>query len=246
MYLRTSGIILKGFDFKEADQIITLFSREMGKISAIAKGVKKPKSSLRGLVQPFCHSDLYLVPSGGMYIITQGKIIDFFGEVREDLDKTIQALYIMELLDKSLPDRDPNPPLYTMTLKVLSFLGLHTVSSLSMRFYEIKLLSLLGYEPVLGRCAVCDAKDALSKFNPAQGGVLCPVCASSNGGLKVSPATLAALRTLQQKDLQLLPRMRLSPTMEMEMEAILEAYLEYYLERRLNLKDLVKGLKGKN
>jgi DNA repair protein RecO (recombination protein O) len=244
MYQRTDALVLKSFDLRETDQILTIFSRELGKIPVVAKGVKKPQSTLRGLVQPFCYSQFFITRSGEMYLITQGRINEFFGNIREDLDKTLQVIYILELLDKSTVERDPNPPLLDLTLQVLHYMNDNPASSIYLRFFEVKQLGLVGFAPVLNRCCNCHQTDHLNYFSPGEGGALCSDCASRVGGNRVMPATLAALRTLQQGGLKIIPRMCLSPAVLEQMEKIMEDYLEFYLERKLNLKQVMKTLKA--
>lgn len=243
MYQRTDALVLKSFDLRETDQILTLFSRQLGKIPVVAKGVKKPQSTLRGLVQPFCHSQFYITRSGEMYLITQGRINEFFGNIREDLDKTLQALYILELLDKSTVDRDPNQPLLGLTLQVLRYMEDNPVSPICLRFFEIKLLSLVGFAPVLDRCCNCHQADNLICFSRSSGGAICSSCIPGVEVTRVLPTTLAALRTLQQNGIKIIPRLRLSPPVLEQMEKVLEDYLEFYLERRLNLKQVMRTLK---
>ncbi|NLW44351.1 MAG: DNA repair protein RecO [Syntrophomonadaceae bacterium] len=243
MYQRTDALVLKSFDFKETDQILTIFSRELGKIPVVAKGVKKPQSTLRGLVQPFCYSQFFITRSGEMYLITQGRINEFFGNIREDLDKTLQAIYILELLDKSTVERDPNPPLLDLALQVLRYMEGNPKSSIYLRFFEIKQLGLVGFAPVLDGCCNCRRTDRLYYFSPSSGGALCSDCAPRIGGKRVMPATLAALRTLQQSGLRIIPRLRLSPAVLEQMEKVMEDYLEFYLEKKLNLKEVMRTIK---
>ena len=243
MYQRTDALVLKSFDLRETDQILALFSRELGKISVVAKGIKKPQSTLRGLVQPFCHSHFYVTRSGDMYLITQGRLGEFFGNIREDLDKTLQALYILELLDKSTVERDPNPALFNLTLQVLRYIEENSVSPLSLRFFELKLLSMVGFAPVLDRCSNCHQGKDLVYFDRASGGAVCGECGNGDHVVRILPATLAVLRTLQQNSLKILPRLHLSPSVLAQMEKVLEDYLEFYLERKLNIKSVMRTLK---
>lgn len=243
MYYRTEAVIIKAFDFKEADQIVTMFTRDLGKVKAIAKGVKKTKSGLRALVQPFCRSELQLTTSGDMYLVTQGRIIDFFGSVREDMERALQALYLLELLDKSVPDREVNHALYDLTLKTLKYIDEHELSPMVLRYFETKLLTLLGYAPVLDHCCGCQTLGSFSFFSPAGGGALCEKCTGEWETRKTLPAAIAALKTLQQNNMTILPRLKLPATVLDEMETILEKYLEYYLERRFSVKELIKDMK---
>ena len=104
MYYRSKGIVLKAMDNRESDKIVTIFTEKEGKISAVAKGTKKPNSSLRACVQPFVFSSLYFSQGKSMDIITQGKLLDFFGNSREDLLRTLYCIFFLQLLDISLFD----------------------------------------------------------------------------------------------------------------------------------------------
>jgi DNA repair protein RecO (recombination protein O) len=80
MYYRSRSIVLKNMDFKETDKLVTVFSEDQGKMRAVAKGVKKPNSSLRACVQPFCCSQLFFNGGRELDVITQGRLLDFFGK----------------------------------------------------------------------------------------------------------------------------------------------------------------------
>ncbi|NLV16223.1 MAG: DNA repair protein RecO [Syntrophomonadaceae bacterium] len=244
MYRGTEALVLKAFDLREADQILTVFSRDLGKIPVVAKGVKKPQSSLRGMVQPFCMSQFYLTRSGEMYLMTQGKIIRFFGNIREDLDKTLQALYILELLDKSLADYDPHPRLFKLTAEVFNYLEDNPASLILLNFFEIHLLNMLGFSPVLHRCSNCGQTEDLSFFSSSSGGVVCGRCAPSLKADAIMPAVQAVLNTLSRSGINILPRLRITSAVQKQVERVLEGYLEYYLERKLNLKNVMRTLKG--
>jgi hypothetical protein len=103
-YYQSRAIILKNMDYRESDKIIHLFTEKEGKLSALARGVKKPKSSLRACVQPFCHSFFHFHRGREMELITQGRLMEFYANTREDISRLLYAVYIMELLDKSLLD----------------------------------------------------------------------------------------------------------------------------------------------
>ena len=104
-YYQSRAIILKNMDYRESDKIIHLFTEKEGKLSALARGVKKPKSSLRACVQPFCHSFFHFHRGREMELITQGRLMEFYANTREDISRLLYAVYIMELLDKSLLDK---------------------------------------------------------------------------------------------------------------------------------------------
>ncbi|MGE5389671.1 MAG: DNA repair protein RecO [Deltaproteobacteria bacterium] len=245
MNYRSRSIILKTIDYRDADKLVTLFSEKQGKIRAVARGVKKPASSLRVCLQPFCHSHLYL--SGGKELenITQGKLIDFFPNIREDIDLTLQVLYLMELLDKSLMDHMPLPALYSVTLEVLEYLDTHGWNPLAIRYFEASLLKYLGYQPLLDRCVNCGSQGGkLQSFNLVRGGVMCPGCSEIlSSDFDFSGEALSILRLISNSDINTMHRIKASEGALKNLEFFLEKYLEYHLERRFNMKRTIRTLK---
>ncbi len=245
MYYQSRSIILKTSDLREADKIVSIFSEKAGKISAVARGIKKPKSSLRACVQPFCHSLLFFSSGRELDLITQGKLIQFYGNTREDIQRMLYAVYIMELLDKSLMERMPLSDLYLYTLQVLNYIDEWGVNQLIIRSFELKLLICLGYTPLLNRCIKCGSP-TVSSFNIPEGGTVCDVCQKESSSIyPLAAPTLALLRLLLNANIKTISRVKASTQNLQQLEAFLEAYLEYHLERRFSLKSTIRTLKDR-
>jgi DNA repair protein RecO (recombination protein O) len=245
VYYRSKGIVLKAMDYRESDKIVTIFTEKEGKISAVAKGTKKPNSSLRACVQPFVFSSLYFSQGKSMDIITQGKLLDFFGNSREDLLRTLYCIYIMELLDKSLMDKVKMPELFHIALTVLQIIDQVGYNPLLIRFFEMRLLTNLGYKPFLLECVSCGKKQKnFSCFSPAEGGVICDECKSNiSGSLPISGEVLSIMKLLITADPGILNKLKVTDSAQSRLEHILESYLEYHLERKFNLKNTIRKLK---
>jgi DNA repair protein RecO (recombination protein O) len=245
VYYQSRSIIIKSMDYRESDKLVTVFSEKEGKLGAIARGIKKPGSSLRASVQPFCHSLLFFHRGRGLDLVTQGKLLDFYGNSREDIKRTLYCIYLMELLDKALMDRVPMVQLYKLVLAVLEYINNNGLNPLVLRFFEMQLLIQLGYRPVLDRCISCNRQGRdLQTFSPATGGILCRECANGKDDcLSLSGEVLGLLRLMITGNLNTLPRVRASDAALDRLEFILERYLEYHLERRFNLKNTIRILK---
>lgn len=248
MYYQNNAIIIKSIDYRDSEKIVTIFTEKEGKIKAIAKGTKKPSSSLRACIQPFVYSSLYLSRGRNMDIITQGKVVDFFANCREDISRTLYCIYLMELLDKSLMERARLPGLFNTTLQVLNYLNLVGFSPLIIRYFEMKLLIQLGYQPVLQKCANCGQnRPNYNYFSTAEGGVICNQCRDRLMGsilIPLSGETLAIIKLLSTAQINILGRLRVSDLALAELEQLLEKYLEYHLERKFNLKNTIRRLKN--
>ncbi len=245
MYYQSRGIILKQRDFKDSDKLLSIFTEKEGKVSAIAKGVKKPKSSLRACVQPFCHSYLYLNRSQNLGLVTQGKLLDFYGDSRQDLERALYCLYMMELLDKSLLEHVPLVGLYHTLVAVLEAINEQGLNPLFIRYFESQLLVNLGYKPELKQCVACGRQPSGEFcFSLAEGGLICRSCmAESEYKMGLSGETVGLLRLLTEGSLPALTRVKASPAGLKQLELLLEKYMEYHLERRFKMKNTIGMLK---
>lgn len=246
MHYRTRAVVLKSKDYRDADKLMTVFSEKEGKFRAIARGVKKPRSSMRASLQPFCHSQLYLNRGRDLDLITQTRLLSFYGNIREDLTSTLQVVYLLELLDKALVDRVPMLHLYQDVLNVLEALEQMGYNPLFIRYAELSVLTNSGYKPVMNQCVHCHKEDGLvNVFDLPAGGIVCRNCRKEAGsGFEMSGESMAILRMMLNSPLQALPRVKATPDSLEQLELFLERYLEYHLESKFKMKDAMRKLKS--
>lgn len=238
------AIIIRARDYGEADKILTLYTKEYGKIQAIAKGVRKPTSRNRGGVQIFAHSRVLLYRGRSLDTVSQAENIDSFGGLQEDLVKLAYASYIVELLEIGVPEREPNERLFLTTLLSLGLL-LGDDPELACRMFEIRLLYILGYHPYLAACMNCQKQLGAGGFflDPKAGGIVCPNCLGKTGKEgSISSGTILTLQKLLTIDPRQLARLKISKVQRKELEVNLGYYLEYHLERAVKAKKVLKSL----
>lgn len=244
--LRAEAVVLRHSDWGEADRILTLYTRQMGKVRGIAKGARKMRSRKAGHVEPFTHVNLQLARGREMFIVTQAEAIDPYLRLRDDLVRVGYASYIIELLDRFTYDEDENPSLFRLLTDTLSRLNAEPDPTLAIRYYEIRLLDLLGYRPQLFKCANCESEIRAEDqyFSASQGGALCPKCGSSAADARpVSMQALKYLRHFQRSSYTQATRARLSPSLNREIEQLMQYYLTYILERGLNTPAFLRLIK---
>jgi DNA repair protein RecO (recombination protein O) len=233
------ALVLKHADWGEADRIVTLFTRQQGKIRALGKSVRKIRSRRAGHLEPFTHVTLQLAKSHDIPIITQAETIHSFGTLRESLEAIGLASYVVELLDKFTYEEGENLSLFNLLLKTFERLTTPDLDlQLVIRYYEVRLLDYAGFRPDLVHCVSCGAaiQPEDQFFAPGSGGVLCPRCAretDSRGAIPISKDALKYLRHLQRSPFPDALRAHPSPEHHREMERILQGYLTYVLERGL-------------
>ncbi len=240
---RVEAVVLRHRDIGEADRLLWLYTRQQGKLRVVAKGARKVLSRKAGHLEPLTHVALQLARARSLPIVTQAETLDAYLPLREDLTRMGYALYVLELLDRFTPEAETNPALYHLLVQTLSRLLETPDQRLTVRYYEIRLLDLLGFRPQLFTCLQCGAeiRPEDQYFGLLAGGVLCPHC--GEGHDHVRPVSLDALRYLrhfQRSAYAEALRARPSDATHEELETLMQAYFTYLLERRLNTPDFLR------
>jgi DNA repair protein RecO (recombination protein O) len=245
--LRVEAIVLHHVNWGEADRLLTVFTRTHGKLRVIAKSVRKMQSRKAGHLEPFSHSTLMLAKAHDLWIVTDAETIDAFSPLREDLRLMTHASYVIELIDRFTFEEGQNWQLYQLTVDSLKRLCEQKDPFVPLRYFEMRLLDLMGFRPLLFECAKCgkeiQAEDQF--FSSEQGGALCPGCGARSGDARlVSLDALRFMRHFQRSDYNTALKADPSPKVKAEIEALMNAYLVYHLERGLNTPEFLKQIQN--
>lgn len=249
---RTEGIILKRSDFGEADRLLVVCTPGHGKLRLLAKGVRKVPSRKAGHVELFMRSQFLVARGRSLDIVTQAEALDAYAGLRDTLLGATYAYYLAELVDAFLEEGEENEAVYRLLAFALERLAAGDEAGLVARFFEMKLLSLVGYRPELQRCVLCGAPHGPAQvfFSPAEGGMRCRGCGQAAPGLlEVSLGAFKVLRYLQGQEYGQVAALRLRPATAREVEQVLRRYLTFVLERNLKTTDflgLVRGSEGRD
>lgn len=228
MLYKVEGIVFRETKFKESDKIITVFTKENGKIQAMAKGARNPRNKLFSSTQILSYSEFITYKGKSLYSINQGDIINSFYDLREDLTKLAYASYIMELVDIATVIEEPNEKLFYLLSKTLKLLSEgNTDFEILCRGFEIKYISFLGYKPVIKECVKCrnELKHNL-KFSINYGGILCDKCnINDNYSIKIDENIRNILNFLLYSPLDNLNELKLNVKLKSMTEDILIKYI---------------------
>jgi len=243
---RVSALVLRQRNLGEADRIVGVLTRERGKLSAVAKGVRKPRSKLAGGLQLFCHARLQLAAGRSLEVITQVEPLDLFYPLRADMARYLHASYVAELVDALTEESDPDPVAFELTRQSLAALARGGDPPTIARAFELKLLGRFGYGPELETCVGCGAQvgAAAAGFSPSAGGVLCARCRCAEGAAAVAPEALRAMRELLALPLEALAGRRLSARAGADLGRVMRAFVDYRLERPLRSAAFLAGPMG--
>jgi len=233
---RTEAVVLRHSDFGEADRLLTVYTPYTGKVRLLAKGIRKPKSRKAGHLELFTRTQLLVARGRNLDIVTQAETIDPYLSLRQDLWRMSHAHYVAELVDCFTKEQAENQALYRLLCDVLNCICHSADLALTVRFFELRLLTLVGYRPRLFDCPRCNARlePVTNFFSAEEGGALCPRCGEGEPTARaISLNALKVLRYLQTREYAECLRFQLSQATHSEVERVLQNYLVYILERRL-------------
>ena len=232
----TEGVILRRHNIGEADTIFTVFSPTEGKFDAVARGVRKARSHMRGHLEPLTRSKLLLAHGRNLDVFTQAETITGYRTLREDLDLCGAAVYCAELVVRFTAERQEHRELYDLLLDTLDALDarapLHAV-----RYFELRVLGLMGYEPQVDACAICGKRlpevDVL--LSASAGGFVCGDCRSLAGaGRVISVRAIKVLRYARSAGLDAFAALRLDESVAREVQSAVAELIRYVLDREPN------------
>jgi DNA repair protein RecO (recombination protein O) len=245
---RVEAVVLRHSDWGEADRMLTIFTRELGKLRVVAKGARRPRSRKAGHLEPFTRVALLLARGREIWIVTQAETLDAYLPVRDDLERTGYAAYVAELLDRFTYEEGENSSLYRLFVEALERVSTLEDPVPAIRYYEIRLLDLLGFRPELFHCVQCgnEIQPEAQYFSALLGGVVCPRCGLDAAGVRpVSMQALKYLRHYQRSGYAEATRVRLPDAVRPELEALMQHYLTYLLERGLNSPAFLREVRRK-
>ena len=207
MIVTTDAIVLKTMKYRDSSQIITLFSRDFGKLSVIAKGVRNRQKGGAGSVEPMTcvRAVIYKKPGKELHLMSQCDRLPLFKGLADDLKRIGAGMAAVELTNLSLPPEEPHAEVFTLLSQTLELLGNATRNEENaLYYYEMQLLGILGFRPELKSCIECGRTLEMiagtgQKFcSISTHGLICSSCEDRGyGGERVSMAALGALTGFQ-------------------------------------------------
>ena len=225
---RDNAVVLGTYKFGEADRVVVLLTEMHGKVRAVARGVRKTKSSIGARLEPMSHVDISLRSGRELDTVAEVRLVHTHSLLRTDFDRLNQGLSMLEAINKLTPDREPVPHLYEVLSRALHALN-EKNSPLMLGAFYWRLLSIEGHSPQLDVCVRCGEEGNIVSFDVLEGGGHCDSCRS---GVPISSQALELLRMIlggRMNEALSLPE---SPSVHEVSQLAMEA-MESHLERRL-------------
>jgi DNA repair protein RecO (recombination protein O) len=246
-YLNIKGIVIREVNVGEADKIITLLTKQKGKITVSAKGARRPKSSFAAGTQFLSYSDFMLFSGKDMYSLNSCDIIEPFYEIRNDMEKLTYAAHFVELVNDTVQENQPAGKVLQLFLNTLHMLAkTQKQPELLARIFELRLLTIDGYTPYVRGCTVCGRDDCESySFSFLKCGLICDCCSNQDPfAIELSSGSIKALTYIVYSKIEELFSFNVSQEVLDELEKIMRRYLRERLEKDYTKLDFLKQLKA--
>ncbi len=238
---RIEAIVMHRSDVGEADRLLTVLSRERGKLRLNAKGARKVGSRKGGHVELFVRSKM-LIAKGRteIDIVSQAEMIDAYRGLREDLTRSTYAHYVVELIDAFAEEGSEQPEMYDLLAEALKWIETTNHLPLTARYFELKLLTIAGFQPQVFYCSDKGeplqeiAADESYGWSPSAGGAVCPKHAQDRSDAsRLSLSALKVLRHAIRSDYATFTTLNLRDTVSDEVEQVMLRYIQFVLERKV-------------
>lgn len=236
---KTTGFVLRTLSYGESDLIVTFYSNEFGKLKGIAKGAKRSKKRFVNVFEPFSLTNIIFTRKSRdmLAFIDACEIVDHYDAIRLDLNKTLIASYFIDLADHFNPEGKKNEKVFELLQTFLALLCTQKASEALVRFFEMRLLKLAGFEPTLDHCIMCRTpvtNGSAYYFHAPEGGIKCAKCARPDRpNQSISAGTIRTLLLGKDMDIDKIKLIVLSDSLSNESRNILAGFISHILGREV-------------
>ena len=244
MYLTIQGIVLRVTDYNDRDALLTVLSRNHGKLTIKARGLRRKNSPLIAPCQLLAYGEFTLFEYRGQYTINEAHSLELFQPLRRDLTKLSLGTYFAQVAELISQEDLPNPELQSLLLNCLFALSKLNVSEMLVKaVFDLRVACLAGYTPDLFGCHICGSQNP-DRFDLSAGMLECRSCRSGSGGIRmpVTPGLLDAMRYICYCDPKKLFSFQIGQETLLHLADVTEAYLTTQLERGFSTLDFYKSL----
>lgn len=238
-FIFDEGIVLRNQPFGESDNIISIFTRNHGRLTCIAKGAKRSKKRFGVNIQPLSHSLFKLVDKNINHLlrIDSCETLHFRENLTSSVESFVKSEYALELIYRLLPEREENKQIFELLIWYLDSINSKKISDLRVRAFESRMFTLLGYKPNLSQCGGCgsDFEGNYIIFKANQGRVYCERCAGKREtGIRVNFSVVQLFKQLtESNDIELVETL-FSDEVKKDLKKILWNFILYIHETPMN------------
>ncbi|MBI5327436.1 MAG: DNA repair protein RecO [Deltaproteobacteria bacterium] len=250
-HFTTDAIVLSSLDYGESDRIVTFYTLEFGKLKGIAKGAKRSKKRFVNNLEPFSYIKLLFFQKQGreLVMLEQAETVRRFDNLMLDIDRLAFGSYCLELLNEMTMEGQKNRKAFELLLKFFIMLDAGAHIRTIVMLFEMRLLSILGYQPYLEMCIVCKNTPTNNNrifFSSARSGILCSNCRGQEKSLILaSPGAIKFLILAAKTDIDKADRIAMPDWAAKECKLVMDDFLRYQLGKELKSKRFIEKISFK-
>ena len=239
-----TGMVLSTMPIGEYDRRVVILTKEQGKISAFARGARRPNSPLVGAVNPLAFGEFTMYEGRSSYTIQSASITNYFAELREDVVGAYYGFYFLEVADYYAKEyTDEREMLKLLYQSMRALINPHIPNRLVRRIFELKALTVNGQAPQVFQCVICGDKERPAVFSPAKGGIVCSECSGDViDGMILDNSTLYSMQYIESTPVVKLYTFTVAENVLAELEKVVDRLMEVYVDRRFKSLEILETL----
>jgi DNA repair protein RecO (recombination protein O) len=250
-------MVLSAMPFGDYDKRLVILTKEIGKISAFAKGARRPNSAFLACCQPFAFGEFTLYAGRDSYNIMSVEISNYFGELRDDFDNLCYGFYFSEFADYLTKENNDEKDILKLLYQTLRALAKKSIDATLIRaIYELKIMSVNGETPQVFGCVKCEknptnlkqsveelGKSSRYFFSAECGGILCEACRGyDKSAISINTSTLYTMQYIISKEIEKLYTFKVTDEVLRELKLCIKRYLERYVDHDFKSLEMLKSL----
>lgn len=242
--LVVTGLVINTMPIGEYDKRITLLTKERGKITAFARGARRPNSQLLAATNPFCFGEFELFEGRSTYTLSKATISNYFRELAMNPEAACYGFYFLEFADYYCQENNDEKEMLLLLYQTLRALESDKYDNRLVRYiYELKALAVNGEAPNVFSCLSCGTKEELFYFSLRKGGILCGECKQvANDAWKMSESTVYTMQYVISAEIGKLYNFAVSEQVLKELQKMLEGYMELYVNHTFKALEILEQM----
>ena len=241
-----TGMILSASPVGEYDRRVVILTKERGKISAFARGARRPQSHLAGVTAPCSFGAFSVFEGRTSYTIQSADISNYFAELRTDVEAAYYAFYFLEFADYYTRESNDEREMLKLLYQSMRSLTKRLIPLRLIRYiFELKAVTVNGEGPQVFQCVSCGSTENSMIFSAKKGGLVCCACSRNvYDTMQLNRSTIYAMQYVITSPIEKLFAFTLSDEVLDEFENVMERYLDIYVARRFKSLEILGQIEG--
>ena len=239
-----TGMILSAAPVGDYDKRVVILTKERGKISAFARGARRPNSSLVGVTTPFAFGEMTLYEGKSSYNLVQADISNYFSELRTDMEGAYYGFYFMEFADYYTKENNDEREMLKLLYQTLRALTNPHIPNMLIRYiFELKALTINGQAPQVFQCMTCGNKERHAVFSAVKGGLVCSECMKDvRDGMSLDPSTLYSMQYIETSTIEKLYTFNVTEKVLTELGNVMSRMTDIYVGKHFKSLEILETL----